>query len=273
MSSGHTPYITVPTIGPLELGGVYRRSQLNDRFGGNRMSGIVPSKKEPVVLLFHTEEPSQQFYQDGFDANGLYWYSGEGAKGDMEWTAANKAVRDHMAERRDLMLFERVQRKDGLWRFASLMRYFDHQLQDRADREGNLREAIVFALLTDSASRPEYIPTTFSLAESKRAISELSDSQGLKLAEQIKRIFRRSAFVAAYAKARADGICEACLRPAPFSTKSGEPFLEVHHIDRLADGGADRCDQVAAICPNCHRRCHYGLDGEEYNSKIRARNR
>lgn len=60
----------VPADGPLSLGAVYRRSDLHRRFHGNRNAGIVPSKREPVVLLFHTHEPTQQFYQDGFDDAG-----------------------------------------------------------------------------------------------------------------------------------------------------------------------------------------------------------
>ena len=73
----------------------------------------MPSKQEPVVLLFHTEEPAQQFYLDGFDANGIYWYSGEGTAGDMTWTPANRAVRDHVQVGNDLFFFQRVQRKDA----------------------------------------------------------------------------------------------------------------------------------------------------------------
>src|SRR5262245_39394544 len=87
----------VPVQGPLELKGVYRRRDLHNRFGGNRMGGIVPSRREKTVLLFHTKERAQQFYGDGWDSDGLYWYSGEGTSGEMKWTAANRAVRDHVA--------------------------------------------------------------------------------------------------------------------------------------------------------------------------------
>src|SRR4051794_32860724 len=86
----------VPAVGPLTLGAVYRRVDLHARFGGNHQSGITPSKREPVVLLFHTKEKVQQFYSDGLDPDGIYWYSGEGTIGDMKWTAGNRAVRDHM---------------------------------------------------------------------------------------------------------------------------------------------------------------------------------
>ena len=36
------------------------------------------------------------------------------------------------------------------------------------------------------------------------------------------------------------------------------PFLEVHHVKRLAKGGADVPSNTVALCPNCHRAAHYG---------------
>ncbi|PSW01246.1 HNH endonuclease signature motif containing protein [Photobacterium aquimaris] len=58
---------------------------------------------------------------------------------------------------------------------------------------------------------------------------------------------------------KANGICEACHQPAPFIKKSnGQPYLEVHHIKSLSDGGKDSLENVQAICPNCHREMHFG---------------
>ncbi|MCD9544043.1 hypothetical protein GLP24_04155 [Photobacterium carnosum] len=46
---------------------------------------------------------------------------------------------------------------------------------------------------------------------------------------------------------------------APFTKKSnGEPYLEVHHIKPLSQGGEDSLENVKAICPNCHREMHFG---------------
>jgi 5-methylcytosine-specific restriction protein A len=142
----HIQPAELPAVGPLTLGAVYRRADLHARFGGNRFGGIVPSKREPVVLLFHTEEKAQQFYRDGLDADGIYWYSGEGTSGDMTWTSANRAVRDHMDLGLDLLQFERVQRTDGLWRFANMLLYQDLKLEPRPDKSGKTRMAIVFLL-------------------------------------------------------------------------------------------------------------------------------
>ncbi|WP_051335372.1 HNH endonuclease [Methylocapsa acidiphila] len=60
----------------------------------------------------------------------------------------------------------------------------------------------------------------------------------------------------------AGGTCEVCDLPAPFKDASGEPFLEVHHVRPLAEGGPDQTDNAVAVCPNCHRRLHFGVDKE-----------
>lgn len=70
-----------------------------------------------------------------------------------------------------------------------------------------------------------------------------------------------------YAKIRANGICELCAKPAPFEDKFGIPFLETHHIIFLSKGGTDTVDNVAAICPNCHRKIH-NLNLEEDVKKL-----
>ena len=57
---------------------------------------------------------------------------------------------------------------------------------------------------------------------------------------------------------RASGTCELCKKPAPFNRPTGEPFLEVHHIIGLAEGGADVFGNAVALCPNRHREAHHG---------------
>lgn len=71
--------------------------------------------------------------------------------------------------------------------------------------------------------------------------------------------FVRNQYVVEYAKRLANGICQDCLKPAPFKNKiDGEPFLETHHIIPLSDEGEDTIENTIALCPNCHRKRHYG---------------
>lgn len=72
--------------------------------------------------------------------------------------------------------------------------------------------------------------------------------------------FSRDPKVKAWVLKEADGICECCGSGAPFTTAEGEPFLEVHHLRRLADGGSDTVENAVALCPNCHREMHYGIN-------------
>lgn len=72
-------------------------------------------------------------------------------------------------------------------------------------------------------------------------------------------IFIRNQIVVAERLAMADGRCEKCGSLAPFIRKSdGTPYLEVHHIKPLAEGGVDDIDNTIALCPNCHREVHLG---------------
>ena len=83
--------------------------------------------------------------------------------------------------------------------------------------------------------------------------------------------YQRSSKVREYALTRANGQCEACNSIAPFKKPSGDPFLEVHHVDEIGQGGADSPALVVAICPNCHREIHYGKDGNQLNKELRAK--
>lgn len=57
----------------------------------------------------------------------------------------------------------------------------------------------------------------------------------------------------------ANGYCEDCKQKAPFFRKSdGTPYLEVHHIIPLSQGGKDCLENTVALCPNCHRKRHLG---------------
>ena len=77
--------------------------------------------------------------------------------------------------------------------------------------------------------------------------------------QTISYAFTRSPDVVAEALLRARGFCERCKEKAPFLRKSnGSPYLEVHHIIPLSEDGTDTLENVLALCPNCHRKVHFG---------------
>jgi HNH endonuclease len=71
--------------------------------------------------------------------------------------------------------------------------------------------------------------------------------------------FVRDPYIVAAAISRAANICEmpACVSQL-FNREDGRPYLEVHHIVPLGEGGDDTLVNAAALCPSCHRELHYG---------------
>ena len=112
-------------------------------------------------------------------------------------------------------------------------------------------------------------PKDFEAEFSRRVENSLNDPQArndrLSKAPKIPSLYVRE--VVTYARnpdvvaevlARAKGVCQACEKPAPFLKKSnGKPYLEVHHVKQLAEGGEDIVENAIAVCPNCHRKAHY----------------
>jgi 5-methylcytosine-specific restriction protein A len=72
-------------------------------------------------------------------------------------------------------------------------------------------------------------------------------------------VYIRNPDVVAEVLLRAKGNCEACGEAAPFIRSSNRtPYLEVHHRKKLSDGGDDTVENAIALCPNCHRKEHFG---------------
>ena len=81
----------------------------------------------------------------------------------------------------------------------------------------------------------------------------------------------RDPAVKAWVLQAANGYCEGCGDPAPFAGMDGLPYLEVHHVMPLSSHGSDKTSNAVALCPNCHRRCHYSKDRDEFKLTLYQR--
>ncbi|MFP4306228.1 MAG: HNH endonuclease [Desulfococcaceae bacterium] len=89
-------------------------------------------------------------------------------------------------------------------------------------------------------------------------LARLDQSQPRKITTSTSS-YIRNPYIIERAKRLAGGKCHDCGQFAPFISKlTEEPFLEVHHVVPLSKGGEDSIDNVVALCPNCHRKRHYG---------------
>jgi 5-methylcytosine-specific restriction enzyme A len=258
-----------------ERGRIYnRRREIHARFGGQQQGGIITPARHSLVIIITGEEGLEHGYSDRTRGDGVFEYFGEGQIGDMTMRAGNKAIANHSAEGKSLLLFKKE--KAGL-RFEDELVYDSHHIERAPDREHNLRDAIVFELrpiesVTEVVEdvEPAAAPAEPDLdALRTKAMAAAKESPGKT--QSTTTIFERSRHVRDYVVARAKGHCEGCTASAPFLRVNGVPYLEPHHIRRLTDGGPDDPRHVIALCPNCHRRVHSGADGAAYNATLSAK--
>jgi 5-methylcytosine-specific restriction enzyme A len=241
---------------------IYRRRDLHAEFGGQRQGGISTPADAPAILLFTGFTGLQHGYEDGWAA-GVFCYFGEGQIGDMPWVRGNQAVRDHAENGRDLLLFQMLKEPRAHVKYLGSFAAASWEYRQAPDQKDQMRRAIVFHLLPtsteDAVGSAPGVDTPIDLAAVRRAAQAAgSDAPHRETRQAYVTYIQRSAAIRDYALNRAAGSCERCEHKAPFLTSSGAPFLEVHHIRRLTDGGPDRLDAVAALCPNCHREAHHG---------------
>lgn len=131
----------------------------------------------------------------------------------------------------------------------------------------------VYALQIENYELPSYTKTQIEeIHEKEYKNSKLLDNNerneriksAKKYPEKIQIVsigFRRNADVVVEVLNRAKGICELCQKPAPFIRKSdGTPYLEVHHKEPLSEDGYDTVENAIAVCPNCHKKLHFGVE-------------
>lgn len=98
--------------------------------------------------------------------------------------------------------------------------------------------------------------------------SPKGNSKPQKKISTSKEIYERDSKIKAWILQNADGKCEYCKSESPFITSNGIPYLEVHHLKTLANGGSDTIGNTVALCPNCHREFHFGINQEKILAKI-----
>lgn len=254
-----------------------RKTEINGPFGGSLQSGIAASATHPAIFLFTGDSGQQYGYADHWE-EGAYLYTGEGQRGPMTLTRGNRAIANHAEEGRALYLFMSLGKGNGnvyLGEFSCA----DVLTRTQPDIEGKDREALVFRLVPVSipagtieaeANDEPDLPSDLATAR-LAALAACKTSSGELGQLAPRKVYQRSRKVAHYVLLRANGKCESCDQPAPFTKKDGTPYLEPHHVNRLSDGGLDHPRYVGAVCPTCHREIHSGEHGAVINARLKTR--
>lgn len=131
-------------------------------------------------------------------------------------------------------------------------------LLEELSRLGRNRPAVSQTDLDDELASEVKKSLTRSPDERRRRLDEAAKTPSRELCQVW--VFKRNPDVVAEvlstaARCQEDG----CKNPIPFGKTDAQPFLEVHHVVPLSDGGEDTVENAVALCPNCHRKRHYEL--------------
>ena len=127
-----------------EHGFGYKRSELHDRYGGNRQSGICNCASNKIIFIFTKIKDKEHIYFDGWKGDYFY-YSGEGRLGDMEMTRGNKAILNHKINNKELHLFKNTNER-GYWEYVDQFELLEVKYYENLDDNGDKRKAIQFVL-------------------------------------------------------------------------------------------------------------------------------
>lgn len=266
LEGAHAQEVTTDFAVPLKPGDTIENDTLRAIFrcslqGGMRRS---PATGSLVIISDHTKSA----YEDKWIGR-VFHYTGMGVVGEQSLSFnQNKVLAESRAGGISLWLFEVFE--EGRFVYIGEVELADSPYRSRQpDSEKNIRDVWIFPLKLKGLNRPPLLRK--ALLETKEETVrkkahklpldqlEFQARYALKQGgrrEVVSSVFEPDQIVAEYAIRRADGICQLCNRPAPFNNRDGDPFLEIHHIVTLADGGQDVVDNVAALCPNCYRKMH-----------------
>lgn len=263
---------------------IYTGSEIKEAFGGSTQGGMRRSKETNSLILIskHGSIYGDKWISDENGGGDTLLYTGMGQVGDQ---SANYMQNKTLAESRSngitVYLFESEVPTEYYYR-GEVYLSGDPFFSEGLDSEGHLRKTIIFPLKTKNVNsqRTTKLKDIEKIEKSKeKQARTLSDAELKLLASRAPRQpvkkqttsshIDRDPAIAELTKRRANGICDLCDSPAPFSSKDGRPYLEEHHIVTLADGGPDSLDNTAALCPNCHRKMHIVKLGDDLKKLLR----
>jgi 5-methylcytosine-specific restriction enzyme A len=269
---------------PFQLGREYPRPELLTFVGSKQQqAGVLwgPGSPGCIIVTSGGRHGAKVGYSDEPLLDGSWWYFGQGRSGDH--SLANPANRRLAEGLHTVLLFSTREptaaevRERGnyqkLFRFRGMFNACSHEtvIPKGGMRKGDkLLRFLLMPVVGDnpsSAAGDNSTPALVAMREQCAAASREGPA-GSRLT--IAQYRQRSDLIKRYALLRSGGKCEGCGSEPPFVDDAGNGFLEVRHINRLADEGIDAPENVAAVCPNCHRRAHYSADRLAFQANLIA---
>lgn len=242
----------------INVGAELTNEEMRNLFKCGNMGGMRRSKQTGTLVII--SDDTKGLYRDVWK-NGILHYTGMGKVGDQVLEGnQNGTLYYSDTNGVEVHLFEVLKKK--VYTYKGVVKLADEPyMSKQPDDNGKIRDVWMFPVMPVSEEVRSQLrePT-------EQEISVLSDKElarysavkniNIKPKKTETVVYHRDPYLKQMVKRIADGKCQYCGNDAPFVDKQGEPYLEAHHVVRLADGGKDSIDNMVAICPNCHRRVH-----------------
>lgn len=258
----------------LAIGQVLSENEVNSLFHCQPFKGIRMGMNNTVIVIV-SGSAKKAIYNDVWEGNTLLYNgmdvsSDENGNQTLETAGSNNNLKLYKTwenpDSADVFLFVKKESNKCVYKGQVHLREKPYQVTRHDDVT---RKVWVFPLQLDNVDSQKNMQA-FNKAEASAAEMQLDELYNkvrgkaekkqptgtLKKFETQTTYYERDPDISAYIKRRAKGICDLCLKEAPFKDNAGHPYLEAHHIIWLSKGGPDEIDNIVALCPNCHRKMH-----------------
>ncbi len=251
----------------LNIGQAVTNDEIRNIFKCGNMGGMRRSKSTNTLVI--VSDHTKGLYDDRWEGNILH-YTGMGKNGDQDLNfSQNKTLNESNENGVDIFLFEVVKEREYVYMGEIVLCDTPYQ-EIQSGEDGQKRKVWIFPVWLKNSEEASLIAKELNeraFLEKQKKAKRLSTLEVKRKAQQtgmnkvgsrnsVINTYERNPYVIEYAKRRANGVCELCEEPAPFSKRNGEPYLETHHVVWLSRGGPDTIENTTALCPNCHRKMH-----------------
>ena len=249
----------------LVVGNDYTNYDIVRIFNVGNMGGMRRSHSKNALVLISFQDGSSGLYND-YWKNDILFYTGQGMAGEQKLEGQNKTLAESNQNGITVYLFEMFYQQR--YQYRGIVKLVGEPFPEiEYDVNGKERKVWKFPLklinekdimdVTIIDEQESHLHGTISIAEYLENWENFKKAQSIKFEATERTVkttrVQTTPVIGEYVKMRAGRFCELCGCEAPFEY-NGRPYLELHHLKSISEGGKDSTDNVAAICPNCHKK-------------------
>ena len=229
----------------LNYGDELNNIQLREIFKCGPQGGMRKSNTTNTLILI--SDHTQPYYEDRWKGE-IFYYTGMGLEDDQDINyMQNKTLANSDKNGVDVFLFE--VNKQRVYTFIGKVKLASKPFTERQiDKNKHLRKVWIFPLKLDNKittieefiRKQEIEEEKISRLPIKEIEEKAKNANKIPIRKDVlSKAYERNPNVAEYAKLKANGRFQLCNSKASFNTKENKPFLEIHHIIWLSEGGED----------------------------------